>query len=204
VKLLGNGDDAQSGTNSIRFLGVLNLGGTNLSLFPNCARVGVRVVLLENTSTFWAFLFLRGPNSITAAIAYGIPVKYAAPAINPHKIRYRREFGVPDISLRECGFFPETRAELLRYPAPSEVSEPEGRGELSYGIFQWRHTGTCIQRCGLRRGENLDQARIARTSRYSAATLVLPSDAVLCSAHNDSSRDANSAWLVASSRENVT
>jgi len=141
VKLLGNGDDAQSGTNSIRFLGVLNLGGTNLSLFPNCARVGVRVVLLENTSTFWAFLFLRGPNSITAAIAYGIPVKYAAPAINPHKIRYRREFGVPDISLRECGFFPETRAELLRYPAPSEVSEPEGRGELSYGIFQWRHNG---------------------------------------------------------------
>ena len=53
-------------------------------------------------------------------------------------------------------------------------------------------------------GKAGDQARIARTSRYSASTLVLQSGAVLCSAHNDSNRDAHSAWFCLSSRENVT
>src|ERR1700724_246760 len=46
-------------------------------------------------------------------------------------------------------------------------------------------------------------ARVARTSKYSASTLVVPSVAVLYSVHNDSNCAARAACPASSSRENA-
>jgi len=82
-KALGNGNDAEYGSDLFWFLGMRDLGGTDFREFPNRS-----MVVLFQPLRYFGIVALLPSQFDDCDNRVGIPVSYAALSMNPHEMWY--------------------------------------------------------------------------------------------------------------------